>query len=51
MQVPVTENEQGVTLVSGCNARLFEQIISDKATPYEYMMDIIGRKRYEGIVA
>lgn len=51
MQVPVTENEQGVTLVSGCNARLFEQIVSDKATPYEYMMDIIGRERYERIVA
>lgn len=51
LQLPVTQNEQGVTLVSGCNARLFEQILSDNTNPYTYMMEIIDSKRYEQIVA
>ncbi|MBE5871447.1 MAG: DUF2828 family protein [Lachnospiraceae bacterium] len=50
-QLPVTKNEQGVTLVSGCNARLFEQVISDHTDPYEYMLKIVDSERYEGIVA
>lgn len=51
MQLPVTQNEQGVTLVSGCNARLFEQILADATDPYSYMMEILDSKRYEKIVA
>ncbi len=50
-QIPVTKNEQGVTLVSGCNARLFEQVLSDHADPLAFMMEIIGSERYEKIVA
>jgi len=51
LQLPVTQNEQGVTLVSGCNARLFEQILADNTNPYAYMMEIIESERYEQIVA
>lgn len=51
MQIPVTQNEQGVTLVSGCTARIFEQILADNTNPYTYMMEIIESERYEKIVA
>lgn len=50
-QFPVTQNEQGVTLVSGCNARLFEQVVTDHADPYQFMLEVIGTERYEEIVA
>mgnify|MGYP004473741357 FL=1 len=50
-QLPVTKNEQGVTLVSGCNARLFQQVLSDNVDPYAFMMEIVGLARYEKIVA
>lgn len=51
MQIPVTQNEQGVTLVSGCTARIFEQVLADNTNPYTYMMEIIESERYEKIVA
>ena len=51
MQIPVTQNEQGVTLVSGCTARIFEQVLVDNANPYTYMMEIIESERYEKIIA
>ena len=51
LQLPVTQNEQGVSLVSGCNARLFEQILADNTNPYTYMMEVVESKRYEQIVA
>ena len=50
-QIPVTKNEQGVTLVSGCNARLFQQVLSDNIDPLAFMMEIVGSARYEKIVA
>lgn len=50
-QLPVTKNEQGVTLVSGCSARLFQQVMSDNVDPYAFMMEIVGSARYEKIVA
>ena len=53
-QQPVTKNEQGVLLVSGCTPRLFSMIadgsISD-STPYEFMLEILMSERYEKIVA
>lgn len=51
LQVPVKENEQGVTLVSGCTARIFQQILTDNIDPYTYMLEIIESERYEKIVA
>ena len=48
-QQPVTYNEQGVALVSGCNARLFEQVVGVVTSPYELMMDVIGSERYAAV--
>lgn len=51
---PVTKNEQGVLLVSGCTPRLFSMIADGKpeaTTPYEFMMDVLGSERYERIAA
>ncbi len=49
-QHPVTMNETGVTLVSGCTPRLFSMVV-DGATPYEFMMEVIGSERYAKIAA
>lgn len=50
-QQPVTENEQGVALVSGCTPRLFSMITSGDLSPYNCMMEIIGSERYQKITA
>ena len=53
-QQPVTKNEQGVALVSGCTPRLFSQILDGSLTaltPYEFMLEILGNERYVKIVA
>ncbi len=53
-QQPVTKNEQGVLLVSGCTSKLFSMItdgsISDM-TPYEFMLETLMNERYKNIVA
>ncbi len=53
-QQPVTKNEQGVSLVSGCTPRLFSMIadgsVSD-ITPYDFMMSVLCSERYEKIAA
>ena len=51
LQLPVTMNEQGVALVSGCTSRLFSMVLSGNMSPNEYMLEIIGSERYSGIVA
>ena len=51
MQSPVEMNEQGVTLVSGCNPRIFSMVTEDKCTPYEYMLDVLNQERYANIKA
>ena len=50
-QQPVTENEQGVALVSGCTPRLFEMVASGTMNPYAFMLEVIGSERYAKIVA
>ena len=53
-QQPVTKNEQGVALVSGCTPRLFSQVLNGSLTaltPYEFMLEILGNERYDKIVA
>ena len=50
-QVPVTKNEQGVILVSGCNARLFRSVMTDHVDPYEFMRETLESGRYGKIVA
>lgn len=53
-QQPVSKNEQGVALVSGCTPRLFSMIAEGKVsamTPYQIMLDVLGGERYEKIAA
>ena len=50
-QQPVTMNEQGVALVSGCTPRLFSMVASGNIDPYSFMMEVVGSERYEKIVA
>ena len=53
-QQPVTKNDQGVALVSGCTPRLFSQVVDGSLaamTPYEFMLDVLGGERYEKIAA
>ena len=50
-QQPVTKNEQGVALVSGCTPRLFSMVLSGEYTPEKFMLEAISNQRYEKIVA
>lgn len=53
-QQPVSKNEQGVALVSGCTPRLFSMIAEGNvsaATPYQIMLEVLGSERYEKIAA
>ena len=50
-QQPVTQNEQGVALVSGCTPRIFSMLTSGALTPYAYMMEVLGAERYASIAA
>ncbi len=50
-QQPVTQNEQGVALVSGCTPRLFSMIAGGNLSPYAFMMEVVNSKRYANIVA
>ncbi|MBQ8696859.1 MAG: DUF2828 family protein [Clostridia bacterium] len=53
-QQPVTKNEQGVALVSGCTPTLYSQVADGSLaalTPYEFMLEVLGGERYERIVA
>lgn len=48
---PVTKNEQGVALVSGCTPRLFSMVTSGDLSPYSVMMEVIESERYAKISA
>jgi len=50
-QQPVTLNEQGVALVSGCTPRLFSLIAQGDLSPMTAMMEILQSPRYEKISA
>ena len=50
-QQPVTMNEQGVALVSGCTPRLFEMVAGGATNPYAFMLEVIESERYANIVA
>ena len=51
LQQPVTCNEQGVVLVSGCSPRVFQLALSENPSPFQFMLDTLGVERYSGIVA
>ena len=50
-QQPVTQNEQGVALVSGCTPRIFNMLANGQLSPMGYMMVILGAERYAVIAA
>ena len=50
-QQPVTQNEQGVALVSGSSPRVFQMVISGETDPYKYMESVIMTERYAKIRA
>ena len=50
-QQPVTKNQQGVALVSGCTPRLFSMVAAGVASPYFAMMEVIESERYARITA
>ena len=51
IQQPVTQNEQGVALVSGCTPRLFSMIAKGQMSPMGYMLEILQSERYAPIAA
>jgi hypothetical protein len=51
LQQPVTQNEQGVVLVSGNTPRVFSMLTSGALSPYAYMMEVLNAERYASIVA
>ncbi len=48
---PVTKNQQGVILVSGCTPRLFSMVASGAVDPYAFMMEVVESERYAKIIA
>lgn len=50
-QQPVTQNEQGVALVSGCSPRIFSMLKCGTLSPLGYMLEILGAERYAKITA
>lgn len=50
-QQPVTMNEQGVALVSGCSPRIFSMVTSGNLSPMSYMLDVLSAERYAKIAA
>jgi hypothetical protein len=50
-QQPVTMNEQGVALVSGCSPRIFSMVMEGTLDPFTYMLSVIDTERYAPIVA
>ena len=49
MQLPVTQNEQGVALVSGCSPRVFSMVMEGELSPYDYMQSVLSQERYKRI--
>ncbi|MBO6157857.1 MAG: DUF2828 family protein [Firmicutes bacterium] len=50
-QQPVTQNEQGVCLISGVTPRIFSMVAAGSLSPYMFMMDVLGSERYAKITA
>ena len=50
-QQPVTRNEQGVALVSGCTPRLVSMVASGTMNPYAFMLEVVESERYAKIAA
>ena len=49
-QQPVTKDETGTLLVSGCSPRVFSMVISNNLNPYAFMLETLNNERYDCIV-
>ena len=50
-QQPVTVNDRGVALVSGCSPRIFSMVLEGELDPWRFMLSVIGSERYALIAA
>ena len=50
-QQPVTENDRGAALVSGCSPRIFSMVMDGVLNPYDFMLSVIDTERYGPIAA
>lgn len=48
---PVSANEQGVALVSGCSPAIFSMAMSGDLAPYTFMVQVLNGARYKQIAA
>lgn len=47
--IPVTQNENGVILVSGYSAAICKMVLSNKTDPYEAMVETLNSERYQAV--
>ena len=50
-QQPVTINDRGVALVSGCSPRIFSMAMEGELDPWRFMLSVIDTERYAPIAA
>ena len=50
-QQPVTVNDRGVALVSGCSPRIFSMVLDGELDPWRFMLSVIDTERYAPIAA
>ena len=50
-QQPVTQNEAGVALVSGCSQHMFKLAVAGELSPVKLMYEILTSERYAKITA
>ena len=50
-QQPVTINDRGVALVSGCSPRIFSMAMEGELDPWSFMLSVINTERYAPIAA
>jgi hypothetical protein len=47
--IPLTENENGVVLVSGFSSTISKMVLSEKLDPYEVILEQLNSERYKNI--
>jgi hypothetical protein len=50
-QQPVTVNDRGVALVSGCSPRVFSMVMEGELSPRAFMLSVLNTARYAPIAA
>ena len=50
-QQPVTVNDRGVALVSGCSPRIFSMVMEGNLDPVSFMLSVLNSERYAAVRA